>query len=91
MLSRWWWIPSAFVALSLLLLFLMPIVIDNRVRNLRSARAYGSEHARVLLNDLEASFASELLMRNRQLELPETSGGSTRIQLDSVEGSFARP
>jgi signal transduction histidine kinase len=88
MLSRWWWVPSAFVALSLLLLFLVPIVIDNRVRNLRSARAYGSEHARVLLNDLEASFASELLMRNRQLELPETSGGSTRIQLDSVEAEL---
>ena len=66
----------------------MPIVVDNQVRKLRSARAYGSEHARVLLNDLEASFASQLLMRNRQLELPETPGAPMRAQLDSEEAEL---
>ena len=62
-----------------------PIVVDSRVRKLRNSRAYGSEHARVMLNDLEASFASQLLMRNPQLELPETPGAAMRAQLDSDE------
>lgn len=88
MLGRWWWIPSAFVALSLLLLFVTPIVVDSRVRELRSSREFGSEHARLLLNDLEASFASRLLMRNRALELPESPTGSMGAQLDSDEAEL---
>ncbi|HTE47777.1 MAG TPA: HAMP domain-containing sensor histidine kinase [Gemmatimonadaceae bacterium] len=88
MLSRWWWIPSAFVSLSLLLLFLMPIVVEGRVRKLRGELAYGSEHARVLLNDLEASFASELVVRNRRLEFPETPAASTRAQFEADEAGL---
>ncbi|MEP6494564.1 MAG: HAMP domain-containing sensor histidine kinase [bacterium] len=77
------------MSLSLLLLFLTPIVVEGRVRQLRSALAYGSEHARVLLNDLEASFASELVVRNRRLEFPETPAASSPGQLDSDEAGLS--
>jgi hypothetical protein len=47
MLGSWWWAPSAFVILSLLALLVTPIVVDARVRALRTRYTDGSERARV--------------------------------------------
>jgi signal transduction histidine kinase len=64
MLGTRWWIPSAFAILSLVLLLVVPAVIDHRITELRRELTQGSERARVLLNDLEAAFASQLLVQN---------------------------
>lgn len=58
MLHRWWWAPIAFAILALALLTIVPILVDYRVTRLRNALTNGSEHARVVLNDLEAAFAT---------------------------------
>ncbi|HEV7704441.1 MAG TPA: HAMP domain-containing sensor histidine kinase, partial [Gemmatimonadaceae bacterium] len=63
-LAKRWWLPTAFAILSLLLLLIVPAVINFRVSSVRGDLAQSSEHARVLLNDLEAAFASQLLVRN---------------------------
>jgi signal transduction histidine kinase len=67
MLGTRWWIPSAFAILSLVLLLVVPGVIDYRITKVRRDLTQGSERARVLLNDLEAAFASQLLVRNSLL------------------------
>jgi signal transduction histidine kinase len=61
MLGPRWWLPSAFAIFALLALFIVPAVVDRRVSKLRSQLTLGSEHARVLVNDLEAAFAGQLL------------------------------
>jgi signal transduction histidine kinase len=88
MLSAWWWAPSAFVILSLLALLGTPIAVELRVRGLRTRYTDGSEHARVLLNDLEASFASQLLLRNRPPTPRDTILGATRAQLEDDEAGL---
>ena len=85
MLGTWWWVPSAFVILSLLALLGTPIAVELRVRGLRTRYTDGSEHARVLLNDLEASFASQLLLRNRPPEPRDTILGATQAHLEEDE------
>ena len=85
MLGTWWWVPSAFVILSLLVLLGTPIAVELRVRRLRTRYTDGSEHARVLLNDLEASFASQLLLRNRPPEARDTILGATQAHLEEDE------
>jgi len=61
-LSTWWWVPSAGVILVLLALLIVPAAIDRRVAAHRDAIVVG-EHARALVNDLEASLANQLLTR----------------------------
>ncbi|MEO6878726.1 MAG: HAMP domain-containing sensor histidine kinase [Gemmatimonadaceae bacterium] len=61
MLGRRWWMPSAFAILALLLLLIVPAVVNRRISQVRSQLTLGSEHARVLVNDLEAAFAGQLL------------------------------
>jgi signal transduction histidine kinase len=62
-LSTWWWAPSVAVILVLLALLIVPAAIDRRVATHRDAVVIG-EHARALVNDLEASLANELLVRS---------------------------
>jgi len=88
MLGTWWWAPSAFVILSLLALLGTPIAVELRVRGLRTRFTDGSETARVLLNDLEASFASQLLLRNRPPQPRDTILGATRAQLEEDEAGL---
>ncbi|HEV8497143.1 MAG TPA: HAMP domain-containing sensor histidine kinase [Gemmatimonadaceae bacterium] len=88
MLGRWWWAPSAFVVLALLALFITPIVVENRVRGLRTRYTDGTERARVLLNDLEASFASLLLLRNQSPQADDTTLVATRTQLEDDEAGL---
>jgi signal transduction histidine kinase len=80
-LGRWWWIPSTAVILGLLVLLIVPAAIDHRLAALRESVTTG-EHARTALNDFEASFATELLVRNGspgRVELPR----ATEANLDA--------
>ena len=61
-LARRWWIPIAFVLVALVLLLGMPLAVGHRVRQLREGQADLLEEARVSVNDLEAAFATELLV-----------------------------
>jgi signal transduction histidine kinase len=88
MLGSWWWAPSAFVILSLLALLVTPIVVDARVHALRTRYTDGSERARVLLNDLEASFASQLLLRSAANAPGDTTLLSARAQLEDDEAGL---
>ncbi|MDB4910731.1 MAG: ATP-binding region ATPase domain protein [Gemmatimonadetes bacterium] len=86
-----WWIPSAFAILSLVLLLVVPALIDYRITKVRRELTQGSERARVLLNDLEAAFASQLLARHD----PQASGNPPEfalprhLQADQAELSAA--
>jgi len=60
-LGRLWWRPLAFVALSLAVLLVVPLVINQRVNKLRGALD-ANDHARVYLNDLESAAATEALV-----------------------------
>ena len=66
-----WWVPSAFAILALLLLLVVPAVVDKRIGKVRGQLTLSGDSARVLVNDLEASFASQLLVRNGSVS-PET-------------------
>lgn len=88
MLGNWWWLPSAFAILALLLLLAVPAVVDRRIGKLRGELALGSEHARVLVNDLEASFASQLLLRNSALASKEAPAFATRGHLDADQAGL---
>jgi signal transduction histidine kinase len=88
MLGRWWWAPSAFVVLSLLALLVAPIIIDERVRGLRARYLDGSERGRVLINDLEASFANLLLLGAQPREPDDKTVLATRAQLEDDEAGL---
>jgi signal transduction histidine kinase len=60
-LSRTWWTPLAFVVVALVALLVTPFVVDRRVTEMRDRLENGSERGRLLINDLEAAFASQLL------------------------------
>src|ERR1051325_11009875 len=56
-----WWVPLAFVVLTLLALLATPVLVERRVARIRNSLTNGSQRARVLINDLEASFAVQVL------------------------------
>jgi len=59
------WLPLAFVVIALILLFGTPIVVNHRVQNLRNNLYDVADQARVVVNDFEAAFATEVLdLRN---------------------------
>lgn len=72
LLSHLWWLPLVFVVASLLVLAVVPIVVDQRVRSVRNGAVAASDRARVLVNDLEAAFATEMLQPDSS-EVPGTS------------------
>lgn len=86
-LGKRWWIPSAFAILSLILLLVVPAVIDRRITTVRSDLSLGSDRARVLLNDLEAAFASQLIVRNSVLssQQPPEFATSRHLEFDKEE------
>jgi signal transduction histidine kinase len=75
--------PSAFAILALILLLVVPAVVDKRIGKVRGELVLASESARVLVNDLEASFASQLLVRNSALPASETPPFATRAKRDA--------
>jgi signal transduction histidine kinase len=62
-------------------------VIDLRITKVRSDLSLGSDHARVLLNDLEAAFASQLIVRNSALssQRPPEFATPRHLQFDEQE------
>ncbi|MGH9423454.1 MAG: hypothetical protein ACRD3J_26000, partial [Thermoanaerobaculia bacterium] len=59
------WLPLVFVVVALILLFGTPIVVNHRVQNLRNNLYDVADEARVVVNDFEAAFATEVLgLRN---------------------------
>jgi signal transduction histidine kinase len=81
-LTTLWWIPSAVVVLSLLLLLVLPVEIDRRASSIRESVTAG-EHARTVLNDFEAALATDLLVR---------TGGSPAVakaSADSLDAELA--
>ena len=56
--------PSAFAILALIVLLVVPAVVDRRIAKVRGELVTAGESARVLVNDLEAAFASQLLVRD---------------------------
>ncbi len=78
-LNRMWWTPLSFVILALIVLLVTPIVVEQRVSEVRDRVNNGSERGRVLLNDLEAGFASRLL--RGALGASDTLGVATDAQM----------
>ena len=61
LLNRLWWLPLVFVVASLFVLAVVPIVVEQKVRSVRNGVVTASDRARVLVNDLEAALATEML------------------------------
>jgi len=59
-LERTWWVPLAFVVFSLLLLAMLPVVVNRRVRVIRRELVDVTEPARVLLSEIQAALNTEL-------------------------------
>jgi len=57
-----WWAPLAFVAVVLAVLTATPVLVSYRVRRLRDQLTDGSGAGRVIVNDLEVAFATQLLI-----------------------------
>jgi nitrogen-specific signal transduction histidine kinase len=83
MLSHRWWIPSAFAILVLVLLLAVPAIVDRRIGKVRGELVLASESARVVVNDLEASFASQLLVRSSAMSPKDIPAFATRAKLDA--------
>src|SRR5438105_3554497 len=88
MLGRGWWMPPAFAVLALLLLLVVPAVVDRRIVGVRGKLTFVSEHGRILVNDLEASFAGELLVRNTTTGPEAIPRFATRAQRDSDQAAL---
>jgi signal transduction histidine kinase len=90
------WLPLVFVVIALILLFATPLIVGHRVQNVRNNQFDVADQARVVVNDFEAAFATELiaLRANRgNLAVAESATAATikleRLQeraLDSLAG-----
>jgi len=89
LLSHGWWIPSAFAVLALILLLLVPSLVDRRIAKVRGDLVVAGESARVLVHDLGASFASQLLVRNSKLAPQNVPIFATRRQRDADNAQLA--
>jgi signal transduction histidine kinase len=55
------WLPLVFVVIALVLLFVTPLIVSNRVQHVRNDLFDVADQARVVVNDFEAAFATELI------------------------------
>lgn len=55
------WLPLVFVVIALVLLFVTPLFVGNRVQHVRNDLFDVADQARVVVNDFEAAFATELI------------------------------
>jgi len=88
LLSERWWMPSAFAILALILLLAVPAVVDNRIGKVRGQLVLAGESGRVLVNDLEASFASQLLVRSGGVPPANIPEFATRAKLDADKAAL---
>jgi signal transduction histidine kinase len=82
--------PSAFAILALILLLAVPAVVDNRLGKVRSQIVLATESARVPVNDLEAAFASQLLVRNGAVPPQDIPAFATRAKLNADFAELGR-
>ncbi len=81
-----WWMPLAFVAIVLAVLAATPVLVNYRVRHLRDQLTDGSGAGRVIVNDLEVAFATQLLIHEQaQLDgarkpVPSVIQGNGRVE-----------
>lgn len=59
-LERLWWVPLAFVVVSLLLLAMLPVIVNQRMRVIRHQLVDITEPARVNLSEIQAALNTEL-------------------------------
>jgi signal transduction histidine kinase len=87
---RPWWPPLTFVIAALLLLLVTPIVIYHETARRRDEIQNGSDHGRLLINDLEAGFAHRLVeVRRDTLTPPVEVGGD--VETDEAELAETMP
>ena len=75
--------PSAFAILALLALLVVPAVVDKRLAKVRTQLVAANDAARVPVNDLEATFAGELLARNSALPPGDIPAFATKAKRDA--------
>ena len=83
LLSHRHWMPSAFAILALIALLVIPAVVDKRLAKVRTQLVAANDAARVPVNDLEATFASELLARNSALPPGNIPAFATKAKRDA--------
>ena len=90
------WLPLVFVVISLVLLFGTPLFVRYRVQQVRNNLLDVADQARVVVNDFEASFATELLASRSNFpaavgdSLASISVSAERIQERALDSLSAR-
>ncbi|MGH7603687.1 MAG: sensor histidine kinase [Gemmatimonadaceae bacterium] len=91
------WLPLVFVVIALVLLFVTPLFVGNRVQHVRNDLFDVADQARVVVNDFEAAFATELIALrsgSRNLAADSTTANAVRMErqqersLDSLAASL---
>lgn len=77
-LSRFWWMPLAFTATALIIVFTVPLYTSMRLQGIRAYVAEYISPALVRTNDLEAALATDFAARS---ELAEGRGQSSAAAL----------
>src|SRR3954462_7212185 len=81
------WLPLASVVVALVLLFATPLIVGYRVQHVRNNQYDVADQARVVVNDFEAAFATELiaLRANRQNLRSPDSTTATAIRMERLQ------
>jgi signal transduction histidine kinase len=81
------WLPLAFVVIALILLFATPLFVGHQVQNVRNNRYDVADQARVVVNDFEAAFATELiaLRANRGRTVASDSAATAAIRMERLQ------
>ena len=83
-LRPYWWTPLGFLAAALVVLLAVPMIVSYRVRHLRQKLTDGTDRALVLVNDFEASLATELLARD-EMRLKASRAADSTIAASMAE------
>jgi signal transduction histidine kinase len=81
------WLPLAFVVIALILLFATPLFVGHRVQDVRNNQFDVADQARVVVNDFEAAFATELisLRANRGNRIAADSTSVAAIKMERLQ------
>jgi signal transduction histidine kinase len=81
------WLPLAFVVIALILLFATPLFVGHQVQNVRNNQYDVADQARVVVNDFEAAFATELiaLRANRGKSVLADSTSLAAIRMERLQ------
>ncbi|HZE09071.1 MAG TPA: HAMP domain-containing sensor histidine kinase [Gemmatimonadaceae bacterium] len=71
------WLPLVFVVIALVLLFVTPLFVGNRVQHVRNDLFDVADQARVVVNDFEAAFATELIALRARSTNPTAADSTT--------------